>query len=98
MDIKVNSIKFKTDAKLEAFIKEKVEKLNKHYDNILSSDVVLKVENNGPENKVAEVKLMIKGNDLYAKKQCKTFEEAVDTATEALRKQLMKHKAKIQKK
>ncbi len=55
MDIKVNSIKFKTDAKLEAFIKEKVEKLNKHYDNILSSDIILKIENNGPENKIAEV-------------------------------------------
>ncbi len=98
MDIKVNSIKFKIDGKLESFIREKVEKLNTHYDNILSSDVMLKVENNGIENKVAEVKLMIKGNDLYAKKQCKTFEEAVDTATEALRKQLIKHKTKLKKK
>jgi len=99
MEIKVSAIKFKADSKLEDFIKEKIEKLNTHYDSILGSDVMLKVDNtNTVENKIAEVKIMIKGNDLFAKKQCKTFEEAVDSATDALKKQILKHKAKLKKK
>jgi putative sigma-54 modulation protein len=60
--------------------------------------VTLKVENTDtPENKIAEIRLLIRGNDLYAKKQSKTFEEATDTAVEALRRQLTKHKDKIRK-
>lgn len=46
-------------------------------------------------NKISEIKLMIPGNQLFAKEQCKTFEEATDLAIESLRKQLEKHKQKI---
>jgi putative sigma-54 modulation protein len=46
------------------------------------------------ENKIAEVKLSIPGKELFAKKQCKTFEEATDVAVEALRKQIDKHRPK----
>ncbi|MDD3875074.1 MAG: ribosome-associated translation inhibitor RaiA [Bacteroidales bacterium] len=98
MEIKLNAIKFKIDKKLEGFIHEKLEKLNVYYDNILVSDVMLKVENNNTlENKIAEVKISVKGNDLYAKKQSKTFEEAIDSATEALKKQLTRYKEKTKK-
>ena len=49
----------------------------------------------GVENKIAEIKLAIPGKDLFAKKQCKSFEEATDLAVEALRKQIKKHKGKL---
>jgi len=98
MDIKVNSVKFKADKKLDVFIREKLDKLNQHYDGILAGDVMLKVENNNTlDNKVAEVKISVKGNDLFAKKQSKTFEEAVDNATEALKKQLIRYKDRLKK-
>ncbi len=98
MRVKINSVHFKTDSKLEEFIKEKVEKLANTYDNVVGSDVTLKVTNSSTDiNKVAEIRLSIPGNDLYARKQCKTFEEATDTAIDALRKQLNKHKDKIKK-
>jgi putative sigma-54 modulation protein len=46
------------------------------------------------ENKITEIKLLIPGKTLVAKKQCKTFEEATDLSVEALRKQVKKHKEK----
>ncbi len=96
MNITINSVHFKADQKLEAFIQTKVEKLSGLFDGIIGTDVILKLENiDSPENKIAEVKLLIRGNDLYARKQCKTFEEAADQAVEALRKQLEKHKEKL---
>ncbi len=96
MKVNINSVHFKTDKKLEDFINEKVGKLSNMYDGVIGSDVILKVDNtDSPENKIAEIRLLIRGNDLYAKKQCKTFEEATDTAIDALRRQLKKHKDKF---
>lgn len=95
MNVNIQSVKFKADRKLEAFINEKVAKLSSIYDGVIGSEVTLKLENSDTqENKVAEIRLIIRGHDLFAKKQCKTFEEATDIAVEALRRQLRKHKGK----
>jgi putative sigma-54 modulation protein len=96
MQVKIHSVQFKADVKLENFIEEKVGKLNNFYDQIIGSEVFLRLENtNGPENKITEIRLSIPGNDLFAKKQSKTFEEATDQAVEALRRQIRKHKDKV---
>lgn len=95
MRVNINSVHFKADKKLLTFINEKVEKLSQLYDGVIGSEVMLKVDNNDSrENKIAEIKLIIPGKDLYAKKQSKSFEESTDTAVEALRRQLKKHKEK----
>jgi putative sigma-54 modulation protein len=98
MKVKINihSIHFDADAKLIDFIHERIDKLALFYDRIIEGDVFLKIENNNElANKVAEIKLRIPGNDLFAKKQSKSFEESTDVAVEALRKQLKKHKGKV---
>jgi putative sigma-54 modulation protein len=96
MKVTINSVHFKADKKLEAFIITKVEKLHTLFEGILGSEVTLKLENTeAPDNKVVEIRLLIPGNDLYAKKQCISFEEATDQVVEALKKQLIKYKEKI---
>lgn len=98
VNLKITSVHFDADKKLLEFIQEKVNKLGQYYDKIIDGDVILKVDNNPTgENKVAEIKLSVPGNDIFAKKQCKTFEEATDLAVEALRRQLKKHKEKLNK-
>ncbi len=95
MQININSVHFKVDKQLEDFITDRIQKVGKYHDNIIGSDVVLKLENTDkPENKIAEIRLKIRGNDLISSKQCKTFEEATDSAVEALRRQLKKVKTK----
>jgi putative sigma-54 modulation protein len=96
MRVKINSVHFKTDKKLDDFISEKLDKLISLHDGIIGSEVTLKVGNTDePANKIAEIKLQVPGNDLFARKQSKSFEEAADTAVEALRRQLTKHKEKL---
>ena len=96
MRVNINSIHFKADKKLLEFINEKIEKLGIIYDGVLGSEVSLKLENSDDrDNKVAEIRLIIPGYDLYAKKQSKSFEESTDIAIEALRRQLKKHKEKV---
>lgn len=95
MQIEIRSIHFKADRKLEDFINEKIEKLSQFYDGVLSAEVALKLDNNdSADNKIAEVILNVKGSELYAKKQSKSFEESVDNAADALRKQIVRYKEK----
>ncbi len=95
MKITVQSIRFNADKKLLDFIQRKVDKLETFYDHIISGEVYLKLENVEDEaNKITEIKLMLPGNQIFAKEQCKTFEEATDLAVECLRKQIEKHKQK----
>ncbi|PKP50423.1 MAG: ribosomal subunit interface protein [Bacteroidetes bacterium HGW-Bacteroidetes-12] len=98
VNVKINSVHFDADKKLIEFIHERVNKLSQYYDKIIDSEVILKIENtSSSDNKIVEIKLAIPGNDAFAKKQCKSFEEATDTAVEALRRQLKKHKEKLKK-
>jgi putative sigma-54 modulation protein len=98
MNINVNAVKFKVDKKLEDFIDDKVSKLGNMYENIQSSEVILRLDNDEQkENKITEIKLNIKGSELFAKKRAKSFEEGTDMAVDALKKQLIKHKDKLRK-
>lgn len=95
MKVKIQSIHFDADVKLLNFIESKVGKLNTYNHSIIDSEVFLRLDKSSShENKIAEIKLLVPGNDLFAKRQCKTFEEATDLAVEALRRQLKKQKAK----
>ena len=98
MDIKIHSVRFDADIKLIDFINNKVSKLIQFNDDIIAAEVFLRLENSQDmENKITEIKLDIPGNNLFAKKQSKTFEEATDLAVDALRKQVKKKKEKLRK-
>jgi putative sigma-54 modulation protein len=95
MKTNIQSVHFDADAKLISFIEEKVSKLNSINDRVISSDVTLRLEKSGDNNnKIAEIKLLVPGTDLFAKKQCSTFEEAIDLACDALKTQIKRHKEK----
>lgn len=96
MKINVNAVHFTADQKLVNYISEKVNKLELFYDHIIGVEVFLRLDKeHAHDNKITEVKIHIPGKELFAKKQCGSFEEAADLAVEALRKQVSKHKEKI---
>ncbi|MCA6361901.1 MAG: ribosome-associated translation inhibitor RaiA [Bacteroidetes bacterium] len=96
MDIQIQSIHFDADRKLISFIEEKVGKLTHFYDGIIRSEIFLRLDkSDSSTNKVAEIKLNVPGTDLYVKRQCRTFEEAIDTGIEAISRQVKKHKEKL---
>lgn len=95
MEIKVQSIHFDADKKLIDFINEKVAKLSSLHEHIAKSEVFLRLDKNeAGDNKIAEIKLNVPGKELFAKRQCKSFEEAIDLSVEALRVQVKKYKGK----
>jgi len=95
MNIKINSVKFSPTKKLESFVSEKVNKLVQYSEDIIGAEVFLKLENTQDlDNKVAEIRIEIPGNDLFVKKQSKSFEESTDNAIDALKKLISKYKEK----
>ena len=96
MDIQIQSLGFDADKKLLKFINSKVSKLFKLYDGITNAEVTLRLQHSqSDENKLAEVRLEVPKSSLFAKKQSKTFEEAIDNVITALKRQLTKNKEKI---
>jgi putative sigma-54 modulation protein len=99
MNISIQSVHFTAADHLEDFINQKVSKLDQYFDGVIDAEVILRlVKSEDTENKVAEISLNIPGGDLFAKKQAKTFEEAIDLSCEALKKQLVKWKEKVRAK
>ena len=100
MNIQLTTVHFTADQKLVDFVNKKVPKLDIYFVGIIGAEVILKVvKPEAVNNKVAEVKLSIPGTDyLFAEKQADSFEEAIDLAIEAVRKQLTKFKDKLKDK
>jgi putative sigma-54 modulation protein len=96
MKVNIHAVNFNVDRKLVDFIQQRMDKLEKYYDKIVSSDVFLKVEKTSEkENKIVEVKIHVPGDDFIVKKQCKTFEEAIEISGESIERLLLKRKEKI---
>lgn len=96
MNVTIQSVHFTAADHLELFVNQRVSKLEQYFEGIISAEVILRLDkSDDTENKVAEISLDIPGGDLFAKKQSKTFEESIDLACEALRKQLIKWKEKV---
>jgi putative sigma-54 modulation protein len=96
MKVSVQAVNFTVDKKLVDFVQERMDRLGKYYDKIVSADVFMKVEKTSDkENKFVEIKINVPGDDFLVKKQCKTFEEAVELTAESLERLLVKRKEKI---
>ena len=96
MKVNVHAVNFNVDGKLVGFIQERMDKLEKYYDKVVSSDVFLKVEKTSEkENKIVEIKMLVPGDEFMVKKQCKTFEEAMEQSSESLERLLTKRKEKV---
>lgn len=99
MKIHLTAIHFDADQKLIDYIEKKASKLNQFFDRITDAQVFLKLENSGQvRDKIVELKLMVPGDTLIATEVSKTFEGAADAAVDNMKRQLNRHKEKLQDK
>ena len=93
MKITVQSIGLTPHEPLEEHLNKKVSKLDTFYDKIQECQVFLKVENNNTkDNKTAEIKLVVPGDDIVVKKTSDSFEESLDQCVDTAKKLLIKKK------
>tara|TARA_B100000902_G_C27219549_1_gene868872 strand:- start:179 stop:466 length:288 start_codon:yes stop_codon:yes gene_type:complete len=95
MNINIQSINFVADKQLKEFINTKINKLISISDSVINANIYLKIDK--PEtynNKVVEIKLHTSDGGFFAKKKSNSFEESIDLASQAIRKQIIKYKQK----
>ena len=99
MNITIQAVGFSASERLQNFIQKKANKLDQYFEKIVNAEVKLRLEKSDTlENKITEISLNVPGNDLFAKKNAKTFEESVDLTIEALKKQVVRYKERIREK
>jgi len=95
MKIHIQSIDCSPRQELLDLVTEKFSKLDHFSAKILESKVVLRVEKaDKRDNKVVEVRLVIPGHDLFAKKNSESFEEAVQKVYDVLQREIKEWKEK----
>jgi putative sigma-54 modulation protein len=99
MKIHLTAVHFAADQKLTDYIEKKAAKLTQFFDRIIDAQVFLKLENSGQvRDKIVEMKLMVPGDTLVATEVSKTFEAATDAVVDNMKRQLNKHKERLQTK
>ncbi|HEY6162295.1 MAG TPA: ribosome-associated translation inhibitor RaiA [Bacteroidia bacterium] len=97
MVIHLQTLDFTADKQLDAYVREKVSKLSHFFERIESAEVCLKLEPSATkDNKVCEIRLIVPGNDLFAKRNAESFELAAVETVEALEMQIRKMKTKFE--
>ncbi len=59
MKLNVHSLKFDADQKLIDYIQKKADKLDRYFDRVVDGEVILKLNNEGIDNKTVEIKINI---------------------------------------
>ncbi len=89
MNVQIQSVKFDADKKLIDFVEAKIAKLERFADRSTGVEVILKLDKDHEKgNKVASISLRMPGDDMFAERRARTFEEAVDEAISAIKKQI----------
>ena len=91
MNVQIQSVKFDADKKLIEFVENKMSKLERFADRATGAEVILKLDKDFEKgNKVATITLHMPGEDMVAEHRARAFEEAIDEAIDALKRQIEK--------
>ena len=77
---------------LHNYVSEKIDKLERHFDHVTDVQVILGVEK---QRKKAEATVNVAGASLYAETTDENMYAAIDSMTDKLDRQIIKHKEKL---
>lgn len=82
-----------TDA-IRKFIDEKFNKLERHFDHIISAHVIITVEKN---RHLAEATILVSSSEIFAQSASENMYTAIDLLIDKLDRQIIKFKEKLKK-
>lgn len=77
---------------LRAYVEEKLERLEKHFDNITNTHVILEIEK---DRQKAEATIHVSRGQVYADSEDENMYAAIDSLADKLDRQIKKHKEKL---
>ena len=94
INVHIQSLQFDASEALQEFAKKKIDRLARFDDTISKAEVTLRLDkSNATQGKIAAIRLIVPGYDHYAEKGAASFEEAIDEAIDALKRQIDRAKA-----
>ena len=98
MHIHFTARKFRAKNYIKEHAVSTVKKLERFYDGIVRSDIILSYERMSQSVKTAEINLHVHGTLLSAKEKSEDFYKSIDLAIDKLERQLAKYKTKLRMK
>ncbi|MEX0681811.1 MAG: ribosome-associated translation inhibitor RaiA [Balneolales bacterium] len=92
MNTNFTARKFNASTKLQKFALEEVNKLTRFFDGIMSCDIVLEPSPDNNEPAKAELTVKVKQDLLNATESGTVYEQAIRSAVDNMRRQLIKYK------
>jgi putative sigma-54 modulation protein len=92
MQINISGQHIELTPALKEYAEEKIKRLEHHFDQIAHSDITLTVEKLVQK---AECTIHVSGNDLHASAEDENMYAAIDSMSDKLDRQLLKHKEKL---
>lgn len=98
MNLTISGHHLEVTPALRRYVVEKLERVLRHFDQVIDVKVLLSVENLSEKEKRqrAECNLRVKGNDLYAGSSHFDLYAAVDELVDKLDRRVVKHKNRLQ--
>ncbi len=91
MQISISGHHVEVTDSMKDYVSEKLEKLGRHTDDIVSINAILSVEKSRQK---AEATIHVKGADLFANAESADMYAAIDALADKLDRQVLKHKEK----
>ncbi|MFZ4620462.1 MAG: ribosome hibernation-promoting factor, HPF/YfiA family [Bacteroidota bacterium] len=98
MDMHITARHFKAHETLRSYAFRSINKLEDHYDGIISAKLILSYEKATNSVKTAELIVKVQGSILKAQEKSSEYQKSIDTAVEKIERQLQKHKSKTREK
>ena len=92
MQINITGHHIEVTPALRAYVTEKLQRIYRHFDHVISTDVILKVENH---HKQAEAKVVAAGKPLFAQESSDDMYAAIDGLVDRLDRRVKKHREKM---
>ena len=92
MNIDITGHHIEVTDSLRAYVNEKFERLERHFDNVTNVHVILNVQK---KEQKAEATIHVSGANLFADATSEDMYAAIDSLTDKLDRQVLKHKEKM---
>ncbi len=98
MNLKISGHHLEVTPALREYIETKLERITRHFDNVIGVTVMLVVDANIEKEKRqrAEINVHMRGKDLHVESEAQDMYAAIDLLMDKLDRQVLKHKDKIQ--
>jgi putative sigma-54 modulation protein len=93
MQINITGRHIEVTPALRAYVTEKLQRISRHFDHVISINVILRIEKNHQQQ--AEAKILAAGKSLFAQETNNDMYAAIDGLVDKLDRQVRRHKDRV---